>query len=104
MQVDLVNYRKTTEFVQCSKTHKEWFDVTKSKAMAVLGKWRDWTLLEPYAEDDEGNWTLKPEFLDNVCNPTIEESQATAQSRGVRTRSERSTLRRSAMTRASRSQ
>ncbi|KAF2629003.1 hypothetical protein BU25DRAFT_324402, partial [Macroventuria anomochaeta] len=81
MQIELVNNRKTRACDTCVKTkmHKEWFDVSEAKAVEVFQKWRNWILQEPYAEDDKGQWVIRPEMLETIpenCKLEPEEAQS----------------------------
>ncbi|KAJ4313086.1 hypothetical protein N0V94_007120 [Neodidymelliopsis sp. IMI 364377] len=74
IHIELVNYRKKRHCEGCGKTHIEWFDIDEAKAVKVYQKWRDWIVKEPYAEDQTGKWTIRPEMLDTlakVCEPVI---------------------------------
>jgi hypothetical protein len=74
VHIELVNYRKKRRCEGCGKTHIEWFDIDEAKAVKVYQKWRDWIVKEPYAEDQTGKWTIRPEMLDTltkVCEPVV---------------------------------
>lgn len=72
MHIELRNYRKKRTCDGCGRTHLEWFDISAEKAKKVYQKWQDWILQKPYAQDDAGDWVIRPEMLDTlsqVCKP-----------------------------------
>jgi hypothetical protein len=80
IHIELINSRRKLPCNICpkAKMHKEWFNVTEQRAQQVSQKWHDWMLKEPYAEDAEGNWVLRPEMRDMIpelCKVTPEEKQ-----------------------------
>jgi hypothetical protein len=86
IHIELINSRRKLPCSVCpkAKIHKEWFNVSEQRAQQVSQKWHDWMLKEPYAEDAQGKWVLKPEMLDTIpelCKVTPEEKQSPVPSR-----------------------
>jgi predicted Fe-S protein YdhL (DUF1289 family) len=74
LHIELSNYRKKRICDGCGRTHIEWFDISAERAKKVYRKWQDWIMQEPYAQDDTGNWTLRPDMLGTlreVCKPVV---------------------------------
>jgi predicted GIY-YIG superfamily endonuclease len=100
MQIELINTRKTRACDTCAKTkfHKEWFEITEAKAVEVFQKWRNWILQEPYVENDEGKWVIRPEMLETLpenCKLEPEKVQGPRiRPRAIKNRPKRPVLRR----------
>lgn len=74
MHLELGNYHKKRICAGCGRTHIEWFDISAEKAKQVYQKWQDWIMQKPYAQDDSGNWVIRPEMLESlseVCTPVV---------------------------------
>lgn len=66
VHIELMNYRRKRRCDACDKTHEEWFEISAEKARKVYQKWEDWIIQKPYAQNDAGDWVLRPEMLGSL--------------------------------------
>lgn len=90
IHIELTNIRKKRACDTCknTRTHTEWFALSEAKAVEVFQKWRGWILQEPYEENDEGKWVIRPEMLNTIPEACKLEPEK-VQSLQVRSRSSR---------------
>lgn len=70
VHMELMEYRRIeVKCPGCSKTHKEWFEISPDSAVQVVRKWMAWMRTQPYTKRVVGGqeqWLLKGEEMERL--------------------------------------